>query len=165
VVAVSLVSREAFRDLAQRGGFVEHAEYAGNLYGTSWAAIDGPLARGEDLLLEVEVQGAAQLRERRADARFVFLLPPSLEELERRLRGRGTDTPEAVARRLAIVRRELEAVHGFDYAVVNERLEAAIEAVLEIVRAEREGRTEGVRGRFGRERTLARVGARLGLAG
>lgn len=70
------VSREAFRDLAQHGGFVEHAEYAGNLYGTSWAAIDGPLARGEDLLLEVEVQGAAQLRERRADARFVFLLPP-----------------------------------------------------------------------------------------
>lgn len=159
------VSREAFRDLAQHGGFVEHAEYAGNLYGTSWAAIDGPLARGEDLLLEVEVQGAAQLRERRADARFVFLLPPSLEELERRLRGRGTDTPDAVARRLAIVRRELEAVHGFDYAVVNERLEETIEAVLEIVRAEREGRTEGVRGRLGRERTLARVGARLGLAG
>lgn len=63
------------------------------------------------------------------------------------------------------MRRELEAVHGFDYAVVNERLEETIEAVLEIVRAEREGRTEGVRGRLGRERTLARVGARLGLAG
>jgi guanylate kinase len=158
------VSREAFRALAEAGGFVEHAEYAGNLYGTSRTSIDEPLSRGEDLLLEVEVKGAAQLRERRPDARFVFLLPPSLEELERRLRGRGTDAPEAVARRLAIVRRELEAVHGFDYAVVNERLEEAIEAVLAIVRAEREGRTEGVRARFGRESTLARVGARLSLA-
>ena len=72
------------------------------------------------------MQGALQLRERRRDARFVFLLPPSLDELERRLRGRGTDAPEVVASRLAEVRRELAAVHAFDYAVVNDDVERTI---------------------------------------
>jgi guanylate kinase len=158
------VDRAGFKALVEQGAFVEHAEYAGNLYGTSRASLDGPLARGRDLLLEVEVQGARQIRARRADARFVFLLPPSLEELEHRLRARGTDTSEAVAARLARGRAELLAVHGFDYAVVNEELEGAIEAVLAIVRAERNGETAAVRERFGRERTLARVGARLGIA-
>ncbi len=157
------VTREAFTALAERDGFLEHAEYAGNLYGTSWSAIDGPLAAGHDLLLEVEVQGAAQIRARRSDARFVFLLPPSLGELEKRLRGRGTDSPEAVDRRLAIVREELAAVHGFDYAIVNEDLEATIEAVLGVVRAERAGQAGDVRARFGREVTVGRVGAALGL--
>jgi guanylate kinase len=158
------VDRTEFTALVARGAFVEHAEYAGNLYGTSWASLDGPLAQGRDLLLEVEVQGARQIRARRADARFVFLLPPSLEDLERRLRARATDSSEAVAARLAMGRAELLAVHDFDYAVVNDELEGAIEALLAIVRAERRGDTAEVRERFGRDRTLARVGARLGIA-
>lgn len=152
-----------FRAMVADGAFVEHAEYAGNLYGTSQRALDGPLAQGRDLLLEVEVQGARQIRGRRADARFVFLLPPSLEELERRLRRRGTDPLEVVARRLAIVRDELAAVHGFDYAVVNEVLEEAAAGVKAIVDAERSGDTAAVRARYGRERVVRERGAVLGL--
>jgi guanylate kinase len=155
------VTRERFAELVAQDAFVEYAEYAGNLYGTSWRSIDAPLARGRDLLLEVEVQGALQLRARRRDARFVFMLPPSLAELERRLRGRGTDDEGAVAQRLALVRRELAAVHAFDYAVVNEDVERAVEDVLAIVRAERSGETGDVRARFGRAAVVQRLAAVL----
>jgi guanylate kinase len=155
------VDRDTFERLAGEGAFVEHAEYAGNAYGTSFAAIDAPLEAGQDLLLEVDVQGALQLRERRRDARFVFLLPPSMEELERRLRGRGTDSEEAMARRLDSVLGELAAVRHFDYAVVNRDVEQAIAEVLDIVAAERSGQLEAVRERHGRERVVARLGATL----
>jgi guanylate kinase len=158
------VSPAAFLRLVEQGAFVEHAEYAGQRYGTSVRSLDAPLAEGMDLLLEVEVQGAAQLREKRADAVFIFLLPPSLAELEQRLRGRGTDSEDAVNLRLAAVRRELRAVSDFDYAVVNDDLEDTIEAVRAIVAAERRGDTDAVRARFGREPVLRRVGAALGLA-
>jgi len=151
------VSAAEFRRLASEGAFLEYAEYAGNLYGTSYAAIEAPLARGRDLLLEVDVQGALQLRERRRDARLVFLLPPSLDELERRLRSRGTDAPEAVERRLALVRRELEAVTAFDYAVVNEAVERTVEALREIVAAERAGDTARVQAAFGRAGVASRL--------
>jgi guanylate kinase len=153
------VSREGFSELVNSGGFVEHAEYAGNRYGTSWDAIDAPLKRGHDLLLEVEVQGARQLRDRRTDARFVFLLPPTMDELERRLRGRDTDSEVAVRARLAAVERELAAVHLFDYAVINEDVDATIEAVQEIIAAERDGVTEAARARWDRARVVS------GLAG
>ena len=116
------VTREEFDALVDREAFVEHAEYGGNLYGTSWSSLDGPLGRGRDLLLEIEVQGAGQIRARRSDARLVFLLPPSLEELTRRLRGRGTDDEAAVQRRLEIVAGELRAVH-----VTDDGLEEAVE--------------------------------------
>ncbi|MDJ0788805.1 MAG: guanylate kinase [Myxococcota bacterium] len=158
------VTRERFDELVSEGAFLEHAEYAGNAYGTSWEAIDTPLLEGQDLLLEVEVQGAAQIRERRDDARFVFLLPPSLAELEQRLRSRGTDSDEAVARRLAIVSQELAAVHGFDYAVVNRDLEEAIAAVAAIIEAERRGETHAVEARHGRAGVVAEWGEALGIA-
>ena len=103
------------------------------------------------------MQGARQVRERRADARFVFLLPPSLDGARARLRGRGTDAPEVVERRLALARRELAAVHAFDYAVVNDDVERAIETLREIVAAERAGDAAAVRARHGRRgRALAR---------
>lgn len=148
------VSAEAFAERVAAGGFVEHAEYAGNQYGTSWESIDEPLAAGRDLLLEVEVQGARQLRARRDDARLVFLLPPSWQELEARLRGRGTDSEEAIAKRLETAHVELAAVHQFDYAVVNDVVEDTIESVLAIVRAERSGEPGEVRERFGRARVV-----------
>ena len=155
------VTRAAFERLLAEGAFVEHAEYAGNLYGTSFASLDAPLARGRDLLLEVDVQGALQLRERRRDARFVFLLPPSLEELERRLRGRGTDASEVVARRLAEVRRELAAVHAFDYALVNEDVERTIAALLAIVAAERSGAVAALRRAHGVAAVISRLASVL----
>jgi guanylate kinase len=155
------VTLEEFRALVDRNTFVEHAEYGGNLYGTSWSSLDGPLDRGRDLLLEIEVQGARQIRARRSDACFVFLLPPSLEELARRLRGRATDDETAVERRLEIVVSELRAVHEFDYAVVNDELAAAVAAVCEIVRAERSGETVSVEERFGRPRVVSLLSDRF----
>jgi guanylate kinase len=149
------VTRADFQRLVGEGAFVEHAEYAGNLYGTSWRSLDAPLAAGRDLLLEVDVQGAIQLRARRHDARFVFLLPPSRGELVRRLEGRGTDAPEAIERRLAAVDAELRAVHAFDYAIVNDDAARAIEALLAIIAAERSGDTAQAKARWGRPQVVA----------
>jgi guanylate kinase len=155
------VTAEEFGALVDGNAFVEHAEYGGNLYGTSWTSLDGPLDRGRDLLLEIEVQGARQVRARRTDARFLFLLPPSMEELARRLRGRGTDDEREMQRRLEIVVRELRAVHGFEYAVVNDELEAAVAAVCEIIRAERCGDTASVKARFGTPRMVSLLSGRF----
>ncbi len=148
------VDRSVFLDLVADGGFVEHAEYAGHLYGTSLAALDEPLAAGFDLLLEVEVQGAMQLRAKREDARFIFLLPPSMQELEQRLRKRGTDLETSVVARLAAVRSELAAVHRFDYAVLNEKVEPTVDALAAIIQAERQGDTKAVREQYDRARVV-----------
>lgn len=149
------VTAEEFLALQRRGAFIEFAEYNANNYGTSWEAIQQPLDRGHSVLLEIEVQGARQIRERRREACFVFLLPPDLDVLAERLRGRGTDDPATVARRLAIAERELEAAEIFDYAVVNDDLEQTVQAVLAIVAAERGGDPAEVRRRYGRARVLA----------
>ena len=131
------VDRATFAALVAQGAFLEHAEYAGNLYGTSFAALEAPLAAGCDLLLEIEVQGARQVRERRSDACLVFLLPPSSEALERRLAGRGSDSPEAVKARLDLAKRELAARDLFDYAIVNDDLDRCVAAVRAVIAAER----------------------------
>ncbi len=153
------VTPPRFEELVAEGAFLEWAEYNGNRYGTSWQAIEEPLARGRDMVLEIEVQGAAQVRERRADARFVFLLPPSMAALEERLRARGTDTEAEVMARLALARRELRAAIHFDYAVVNDALERCVEQVRGVVRAEREGRTEALRRQLEPGAALARLEA------
>ncbi len=150
------VSLEEFNDLISRQRFVEYAEFNGSFYGTSWEALEEPLAAGQDLLVEIEVQGAGQLRERRPDACFVFLLPPTMAALGDRLRGRATDSEETIQRRLAIAEIELAAIAFFDYAVVNDDLEEAVEAVLEIVHAERNGDADAVRERHGREEAFKR---------
>ena len=160
----SFVTRSEFLGLVADGGFAEHAEYAGHLYGTSFAALDKPLAAGFDLLLEIEVQGAMELRARRGDARFVFLLPPTMAELERRLRARATDGEAVIAARLEAVRSELAALHRFDYAVVNENAEQSTAALLAIVRAERSGEPRAlaaIRQRFDRARVTESLGAVL----
>ena len=153
------VSPAEFRRLVEEGAFVEHAEYNAENYGTSHEALRVPLIdRGRDVLLEIEVQGAAQVRERRPDARFIFLLPPSMTELERRLRSRGTDGADAIDRRLAMADRELEAIRFFDYAVVNEVLDEAVSAVLEIIEAERGAEPaalERIRARYDRASVFA----------
>ncbi len=142
------VDEPEFRSLVAKGEFLEWAEYNAHLYGTSWKAIDRGLAGGRDLLLEIEVQGARQVRERRLDARLIFLLPPSMEELERRLQGRGTDSEEEIRRRLKVANRELKAVGGFDYGVANDDVECCVENLLEIIRSEREGLVSELRERF-----------------
>jgi guanylate kinase len=142
------VDSSEFQRLAADGAFLESALYNGNHYGTSWDSIDAPLAEGRDVLLEIEVQGACQVRERRDDARFIFLLPPSMKVLEDRLRDRGTDSPEQVQKRLDLARKELAAIRNFDYAVVNDDIDRCVASVMEIIRAERSGGSEELRRRF-----------------
>ena len=150
------VDRETFRELVESGAFLEHAAYNGNEYGTSWQAIEGPLETGEDVVLEIEVQGAAQVRERLPEACLIFLLPPSLEVLAERLRSRGTDDETAIRHRLALVDRELEAAGIFDYAIINDDLERAVSEVLEVIHAVRAGETAEVDEKYGRATVLAR---------
>jgi guanylate kinase len=133
------VSPAEFRRMADAGEFLEWAVYNDHQYGTSFAAIESALAAGHDVVLEIEVQGARQVRARRADARLVFLLPPSWQALEARLRGRGTDTPEQIARRLETAREELRAAGEFDYAVVNDDVERCVQELRRILAAERRG--------------------------
>ena len=150
------VSDEEFRELREADGFLEHAEYGGNAYGTSWKAIEEPLDEGYDVVLEIEVQGAAQVRERRPSACLIFLLPPSLEVLEDRLRGRGTDKEAVIQRRMALVDREFAAAKIFDYAVVNDDLERAVSEVLDLIVAVREGRSAEIAAAYGRATVLER---------
>ena len=141
------VAPEEFERLIGAGAFLEWAVYNGNRYGTSWKAIDAPLAAGRDVLLEIEVQGARQVRARRSDARFVFLVPPSFATLRERLEQRGSDDPGAIAKRLEIARREIDEGARFDYAVVNDELERCVGEVLAILAAERAGDTAVLRER------------------
>lgn len=119
------VQREKFRSLAEEGFFAEWAEVHGNYYGTPLAAVRENLAAGRDVLFDVDVQGAKQLRAGSLGARFVFVLPPSRQILEQRLRGRGTDSDEVVQRRLANALGELREAHWFDAVVINDDLEVA----------------------------------------
>ena len=152
------VDGPTFSRLVDEGAFLEWAEYNGQRYGTSWDAIDRLLAQGHDVLLEIEVQGARQVRERRADARFVFLVPPSLDALRERLEGRGTDAPEIIEQRLELARRELEAIHGFHYAIVNDDLETCVGTVLSVLDAERRGDVAELRERLAPGVALERLG-------
>ena len=101
-------TKEAFRDLISQGGFIEHAEFGKNFYGTSFAAVQKITDAGKTCILDIEMEGVKQLRNSHISARYLFLAPPSFEELEKRLRGRGTDSEKAVTRRLEQARREME---------------------------------------------------------
>lgn len=131
------IDRPTFEGMLDRGELLEHAEYVGDLYGTPAAPVDRALAQGRDVLLELELQGARQVKAKRPEAVMIFIAPPSLTELERRLRGRGTDSEEKIQKRLARAREEIRAVREFDYVVVNDRLEDAVATFVAILRAER----------------------------
>ena len=129
------VAEERFRQLIDQGAFLEWADYQDNLYGTSREAVAGPTREGFDLILEVEVQGARQLREHDRGAVFVFLIPPSLDILEQRLRSRGSDDEDAIRKRLERAREELREIHGYRYVVVNADMEQAVRDFLHIIAA------------------------------
>ncbi len=126
---------EEFERHVRADDFVEHAEYSGNRYGTLRSELERRLEAGVPVVLEIEVQGARQVRTAMPDAVAVFIAPPSLEALRARLVGRGTDSPEQVTERLRTAERELEAQPEFGYVVVNDRLEQATNELVEIVRA------------------------------
>lgn len=121
------LSRERFEQQVAEGGFLEWAEFAGNLYGTPRAPVEAQLAAGRPVLLEIELEGARQVRQSFPAAFQLFIKPPSFEELERRIRGRGTDSEAAIVRRLERAQVELAAEGEFDAALVNGDLEAALE--------------------------------------
>jgi guanylate kinase len=120
------LSREAFERQVAQGGFLEWAEFAGNLYGTPRQPVEAQLAAGRPVLLEIELEGARQVRRSFAAGFQIFVEPPSFEELERRIRGRGTDSEEAIGRRLERARVELAAAPEFDAVLVNGDLDAAL---------------------------------------
>lgn len=119
-----------FEELTRNDELLEWAEYAGNLYGTPRQPVADAVARGSVVVLDIEVQGALQVKERVPEALLVFLLPPSFDELERRLRGRGTEGDSEVERRLATARMEIATQHEFDVAVVNDDLDLCVAEVL-----------------------------------
>jgi guanylate kinase len=123
------LSDDDFDRRVAAGEFVEHAEYAGNRYGTLKSELSRP-ARG--IVLEIDVQGARQVRERLPEAKLIFIEPPSFEDLEKRLAERGSDRPEQIERRLAAARDELEAAGEFDHRVVNDDLQRALQELGEL---------------------------------
>ncbi len=130
------LTREEFGRRVEHGEFVEHAEYAGHRYGTLRSELEQRLAAGESIVLEIELQGARQVRETLPDAVGVFIAPPSREALRTRLVGRGTDSPEQVRARLAAAEQELAAQSEFGHVVVNDRLDEAVEQLVGIVQGE-----------------------------
>ncbi|GBG97044.1 guanylate kinase [Lactococcus termiticola] len=140
-------SREEFEDMIRKGEMLEYAEYVGNYYGTPLTYVNQTLDEGKDVFLEIEVQGALQVKEKVPDGVFVFLTPPDLEELRERLVGRGTDSEEVIASRLAKAREEIRLMNEYDYAVVNDEVELAAERVKKIIEAEH-FRVERVMGRY-----------------
>ncbi len=120
------VTREQFLDMAAKGDFLESAEVYGNLYGTSQSWIESQLASGRDILLEIDWQGAAQVRKLMPHALSIFILPPSLPALESRLKGRGQDSAEVIARRLQAAQEDISHVAEFDYVIINDKLDEAL---------------------------------------
>ena len=129
-------TREEFEAMIADGAFLEYADVYGNYYGTPLAPIEVRRAAGEDILLEIDTQGALNVMERCPDGTFIFLLPPSLEELRSRITGRGTESEESLARRLAAARDEIQLGRCYRYAVLNDTVEAATERIRTILAAE-----------------------------
>lgn len=133
----SFVSGDRFSEMAERGELLEWAEVFDHCYGTPKAFVDEERAKGNDVLLEIDVQGAGQVKQREPDAVLVLLEPPSLDELARRLRGRGTETEERITERLAKAEWEMSQRDLFDHVVVNDELERAASLVAAIIASSR----------------------------
>ena len=135
-VNYNFVSREEFEGMISRGELLEYAEYVHHYYGTSLKVIEEKLAAGIDVLLDIEVQGAATVRAKCPDAILIFIMPPSFEELSRRIYGRNTDGEEAIARRLRQAREECKEIPNYDYLVVNDKVSLAAGEIISILTAE-----------------------------
>ena len=136
------VDKPAFERMIAAGDFLEHANVYGNYYGTSKRWIEEQISGDHDVLLEIDWQGAAQVRKLFPSVVGIFILPPSIDELRRRLQARGKDSPEAIERRMASAREEISHVLEFEYIIVNERFESALDDLIAIVRAARLSRAQ-----------------------
>ena len=131
------VSRERFEAMVAAGDFLEHANVYGNLYGTARSAVAAQLAAGDDVMLEIDWQGARQVRALFPGLVGIFILPPSVDALRARLTARGKDSPEVITRRLAAAREDISHVLEFEYIIVNDRFDAALADLRSVVRAAR----------------------------
>lgn len=129
-------TKEEFIQMRENNQLIEWAEYVGNYYGTPRNFVEKKLDAGEDVILEIEVQGAKQVKEQFPEGIFIFLLPPSMDELKRRIMGRGTETVSTIHRRLHVASSECKELAMYDYAVINDRLERACEKIEAILLAE-----------------------------
>jgi guanylate kinase len=141
------VDRETFEKMIKEGDFLEWAEVYGHLYGTSKSQVVRALNEGRDVLLDIDTQGALNVKKNFPEAVLIFILPPSLKELRRRLESRGTDDEETIERRLKVAKEEIKRALFYDYVVVNDVLEVAFENLKSIIRAEK-CRTERLKGQF-----------------
>jgi guanylate kinase len=131
------VTRPEFEAMIEKGEFLEYAEFDGNYYGTARRFLSEAQLRGNDLLLDIDVQGAAQIKSKIPDAVSIFILPPNREKLERRLRNRGLDAEDVIRRRLVTASREIENYEKYDYILVNDRLGKSTDELRAIVLSER----------------------------
>lgn len=131
------VSKDEFKQMIAEDAFLEHAEVFGNYYGTSRQAIENVLATGVDVFLDIDWQGAEQIRQKMPQSRSIFILPPSKDELDRRLRGRGQDSEEVIAKRMAQAVAEMSHYAEYDYLIVNDDFDTALSDLKIIIRAER----------------------------
>lgn len=127
---------DTFRQWIARGDFLEYAEYVGNFYGTPRQYVDEAMDRGEDVILDIEIQGAIQVKGKRPETVSIFIAPPSWAELERRLTERGTDSPEKIQKRLLRAKVEFQTAHTYDYFVINDSVESAVRELDAIMTAE-----------------------------
>ena len=127
---------DTFRQWIARGEFLEYAEYVGNFYGTPKRYVDEAMDRGEDVILDIEIQGAIQVKSKRPETVSIFIAPPSWEELEHRLTLRGTDSPEKVQKRLLRAKVEFQTAHTYDYFVINDNVDNAVRELEAIMTAE-----------------------------
>ena len=135
-VQYHFVDHEKFLTLIEDDGFLEHANVYGNFYGTPKKQVMEWLEQGIDVILEIDVQGALQVKKTYPEGVFIFILPPSIEELKKRIMGRGSETEETMARRLGAALREISCIDQYDYRVINEDLDTAIGCVRSIITAE-----------------------------
>jgi guanylate kinase len=133
------MDRQEFERGVAADDFLEWVQYSGDLYGTLRAEVDGKLARGEDVVLEIELAGARAVRKALPEATAIFIAPPSAAELSQRLRGRGTESDEAIARRLSIAQTEVAAAGEFEHVIVNDDAERAADEVAAIIEERRKG--------------------------
>ena len=130
------VDPDRFKEMVENDELLEHAEYVANSYGTPRAYVEEKLEAGLNVLLDIEVQGARQIHEKKPDAVMIFIVPPSLEELEKRLKGRGTDTERAIEARLIRARQEYQEADFYDYLIINDDADKAAQELSAIILAE-----------------------------
>ncbi len=129
-------TKEEFQELIQKDELVEYAEYVENYYGTPRAYVEEQLEKGKDVILEIEIQGAMKVKEKNPEALFIFVTPPSMEELKRRLIGRGTESMEVINSRLLKAREEAQWMEHYDYLAINDTVEECMECMHQIIQSE-----------------------------